>query len=153
MEIWVGDKRTNKQTNEQTKGIWPMKKYKGFWIFMLLKPYTPYAKATEVTAITKCNTWLMGYWSRRVECCIEHVMIWTCLGQDIQGYCSKNDSKDSKFLEIWVGDKLTNKRTVGIWPMKKYKGFWIFILLKPYTPYAKATEVTAITKCHIGVLE
>ena len=47
----------------------------------------------------------------------------------------------------------THELTNGILPMKKYKGFWIFIWLKPYTPYAKATEVTAINKCHTGVLE
>ena len=73
------------------------------------------------------------------------------LGQDIQGECSKSDSKHSKFLGIWVCCEQTNKRTNGIWPMKKYKGFWIFMLWKPYTPYAKATEVTAISKCHTGV--
>ena len=115
-----------------------MKKYKGFWIFILWKPYTPYAKATEVTAISKCHT---GRWSSG--------LIFTCnSGCDIEGECSKSDSKDSKFLGIWVGYKQTNKLTQGIWHMKKYKGFWIFILWKPYTPYAKATEVTAISKCH-----
>ena len=66
------------------------------------------------------------------------------LGQDIQGECSKSDSKHSNFLGIWVGYKRTYELTNGIWPMKKYKGFWIFIWLKTYTPYAKATEVTAI---------
>ena len=32
--------------------------------------------------------------------------------------------------------------------MKKYKNFEIILWLKPYTPYAQATEVTAISKCH-----
>ena len=92
----------------------------------------------------------MSHWSVEVG-----GLILTCkYGCDIEGYCLKSDSMHSNFFGIWVGDEqLTNKRTKGIWPMKKYKGVWIFILWKPYTPYAKAPEVTAISKCHTGVFE
>ena len=63
------------------------------------------------------------------------------LAQDIQQGSSKHDFKGSKFFHIFVGDFNSAHRNLA---QEKIQGKKFLYQVTPYTPYAKATEVTAI---------
>ena len=62
------------------------------------------------------------------------------LAQDIQQGSSKHDFKGLKFFHIFVGDF----NILRNFAQEKIQGKKILYQVTPYTPYAKATEVTAI---------